>query len=121
MEVVTTPRKLYFQTKSPPPLHQVDRKLDGFKACLDAEVKETIFVLPGIELHSSRSHSSHCDSHYPQMLQNTHPLCLRSRARDAYAAYCTLSTALFWVNTSGRNYHYSLNVGKKLPLLAQRR
>jgi hypothetical protein len=119
--VVTTLRKLYFQTKSPSPLDQIDRKLERFKACLDAEVKENIFAPPGIEFHSSHSHSSYCDSHYTYMLQNTHPVCLRSTARDAYAVYyCTLGTGLFWVTTSGRNYHTSIIVGKKLLLLARR-
>jgi hypothetical protein len=36
----------------------------GFKAGLEAEAKENTFVLPGIEFHSSLSHSGRCDSHY---------------------------------------------------------
>jgi len=108
MDVVTTPWRLYFQTDSHLPCIKQTESWMGLKLVWTLKQKENIFVLPGIEFHSSHTHSSHCDSHYPSMSQNTKPVCLRSRARDSYAVYCTLSIALFWVTTSVRNYHYSL-------------
>jgi len=47
MDVVTTPRRLYFQTNSHPPLHEIDRKLDVFKSSLDTEAKGKYFCTAG--------------------------------------------------------------------------